>query len=218
MQSLEWIFFNCSYTQRPPTELQHVRNCTNTAEGMTSVRKTLPCGSKRIRKSRYWQVKRIRRHWVSTGQRDKLWSQQGSIFPIASQKKDLKGTIRELCRCLQGGQEGENIKVLLWHMTCSHEPAGLSTMSKFSGSRLRNLCVGTSEREGCGMCCHIKGEAVEGVKRGGIWPKREVDRYVMKDVWFLLDMTSGTRRHLWRPERRWFQYARCEELRIGWEF
>lgn len=68
------------------------------------------------------------------------------------------------------------------------------------------------------MCRDIKREAVEDVKRGRICPKQDIDRYVMKDVWFLLIMTSGTRKHLWRPERRWYQYARCEELRIGWEF
>lgn len=33
----------------------------------------------------------------------------------------------------------------------------------------------------CGICCNIKREAVEDVKRGGIWPKQEVDRYIMKD-------------------------------------
>lgn len=33
----------------------------------------------------------------------------------------------------------------------------------------------------CGICYNIKGEAVEDVKRRGIWPKREVDRYVMKN-------------------------------------
>lgn len=34
---------------------------------------------------------------------------------------------------------------------------------------------------GCGISCNIKGEAVEDVKGRGIWPKQEVDRYVVKD-------------------------------------
>ena len=33
----------------------------------------------------------------------------------------------------------------------------------------------------CGLCCNIKDEAVVDVKKRGIWPKWEVDRYVMKD-------------------------------------
>lgn len=63
----------------------------------------------------------------------------------------------------------------------------------------------------CGICCNIKGEAVENVKRGGIRPKQEVGRYVMKDGYDRWCKEAFIKAR----ERRLFHFARYEELRIG---
>lgn len=110
------------------------------------------------------------------GQHDKLWSQEGSFFPIESQKK---GTVTELCWCLQGGQRGRNIKVLLWNMGCSHEPWPL-IITKFPGSSLSNTCTEASECESLWQMLQYKRWS-SGRCKERIRPKQEIGTYMLKD-------------------------------------
>lgn len=66
------------------------------------------------------------------------------------------------------------------------------------------------------MCCNIKDEAVEDLKRGGIRPKQEVGRYVLKDVEGPQQVVQGD---IYKSQRKGcFNFAKYEELRIGGEF
>lgn len=84
----------------------------------------------------------------------------------------------------------------------------------------------------CGICCNIKGEAVEDVRRGGIWPKQEVDRYIMKDGYDKWDKEAFMKAreevvsvcNIWRVENwmriltTWVKKYLTGIVQKGWEW